>query len=160
MRKWLWTHSLALILLAAFLVFVTAQAIAGWQVRNEELAQAGAADHATAESPPRSRRRGWRSLWYRNSLSLVLFAFFGLSFTGNLAGAAAYNEEQALQSGAPPLSMWQYARSAQFWFESKQNWQSEFIAVAALVLLSIVLRQHGSPQSKPVTAPDPKTRAE
>ena len=48
---------------------------------------------------------------------------------------------------------------AQFWFESLQNWQSEFLAVAAIVLLSIVLRQHGSPESKPVHAPNQQTAA-
>jgi hypothetical protein len=220
MRKWLWSHSLALVLLTAFIVFVVGQTLAGWQVRNEELVQAGAGtdslwhylqsghfgeallenweseflqmgayvlltaylvqrgspeskpldgkdrpgdapDNATANSPAWSRRRGWRLLVYRNSLALALFGFFVLSFGGHLiAGTAAYNEQQALQSGASPVSVWQYARSAQFWFESMQNWQSEFVAVAALVLLSIVLRQHGSPQSKPVTAPHTQTGAD
>jgi hypothetical protein len=220
MRKWLWTHSLALVLLVAFFVFVTAQAVAGWQVRNDELAQAGVAadtfwhylrtghfgealwenweseflqmgayvlltaylvqrgspeskpldgddraeddpENATTRSPAWSQRRGWRLLVYRNSLALALFGFFVLSFLGHLlAGTAAYNEEQALQSGAGPVSVWEFAGSAQFWFESMQNWQSEFLAVAALVLLSVVLRQHGSPQSKPVTAPHSQTGAE
>ena len=46
----------------------------------------------------------------------------------------------------------QYIGNSQFWFESFQNWQSEFLAVAAIVLLSIWLRQKGSPESKPVDA--------
>jgi hypothetical protein len=50
-------------------------------------------------------------------------------------------------------------RTSQFWFESFQNWQSEFLAVAALVVLSIFLRQRGSPESKPVNAPHSHTGA-
>jgi hypothetical protein len=44
-----------------------------------------------------------------------------------------------------------------FWFESFQNWQSEFLAVASIVLFSIWLRQKGSPESKPVDAPNSET---
>jgi hypothetical protein len=49
--------------------------------------------------------------------------------------------------------------TAQFWFESMQNWQSEFIAVAAIIGLSIFLRQRGSAESKPVADPDRETSA-
>jgi hypothetical protein len=95
---------------------------------------------------------------YRNSLSLVLFGFFVLSMIGHLlTGTAAYNEEQALQAGAAPITAWQFFVTPDFWFQSMQNWQSEFLAVGCLVVLSIVLRQHGSPESKPVTAPHDKT---
>jgi hypothetical protein len=47
--------------------------------------------------------------------------------------------------------------SSQFWFQSFQNWQSEFLAVGSLVVLSIFLRQRGSPESKPVAAPHAHT---
>ena len=43
-------------------------------------------------------------------------------------------------------------RTSQFWFESFQNWQSEFLAVGELVVLSIYLRQKGSPESKVAAA--------
>ena len=76
-----------------------------------------------------------------------------------LGGVAAYNEEQALQSGAAPISAWQFLGTSDFWFQSMQNWQSEFLAVGVLILLSIVLRQHASPESKPVTAPHAQTSA-
>ncbi|GIH02824.1 hypothetical protein Rhe02_08910 [Rhizocola hellebori] len=118
-------------------------------------------DNAGADSPAWSKTRGWRQWFYRNSLSLGLFGFFVLSFAGHLlAGTAEYNEQQALEQGAAPIGIWQFFGSADFWFQSMQNWQSEFLAVAALVLLSIVLRQHGSPQSKPVKAPHTQTGAE
>ena len=44
-----------------------------------------------------------------------------------------------------------------FWLESFQNWQSEFLATAALVVLSIVLRFRGSPESKHVDASHAET---
>jgi hypothetical protein len=114
--------------------------------------------NATVRSPAWSRVGGLAAAVYRNSLSLVLFGFFVLSMIGHLlTGTAAYNEEQALQAGAAPITAWQFFVTPDFWFQSMQNWQSEFLAVGCLVVLSIVLRQHGSPESKPVTAPHDKT---
>ncbi len=57
----------------------------------------------------------------------------------------------------PAVSTWNYVGSSQFWFESFQNWQSEFLAVGSIVVLTIVLRQKGSPESKPVHAPVAET---
>jgi hypothetical protein len=97
-------------------------------------------------------------MFYRNSLSIVLLACFAVSFVFHLlAGTAEYNEQQALEQAAEPISAWHFLGSSEFWFQSMQNWQSEFLAVGALIVLSVVLRQHGSPQSKPVTAPHSQT---
>ncbi|GAA2710902.1 DUF6766 family protein [Micromonospora olivasterospora] len=118
------------------------------------------AENATAESPRPVHVGGLALRVYRNSLSVALLMIFAGSFLGHLfGGVAAYNEEQMLQSGAPPISAWQFLGTSDFWFQSMQNWQSEFLAVAALILLSIVLRQHGSPESKPVTASHATTGA-
>jgi hypothetical protein len=62
---------------------------------------------------------------------------------------------QSIQPGASrarraPVSVVAYVGTSRFWFESLQNWQSEFVAVGTLVVLSIYLRQRGSSQSKPV----------
>jgi hypothetical protein len=57
----------------------------------------------------------------------------------------------------PTMSIGEYLTSPRFWFESLQNWQSEFVAVLALVVLSIFLRERGSSQSKPVAAPHAET---
>jgi len=73
----MWLNGLALVMFSAFIVFAVLQTVFGWQVRNEELEQAG----------------------------------------------------QAAQG------YWHYC----------------------LVVLGIVLRQHGSPESKPVTAPHEQT---
>jgi hypothetical protein len=44
-------------------------------------------------------------------------------------------------------------------FESFQNWQSEFLSLAVMVV-SIFLRQRSSPESKPVDAPHRETGSE
>ncbi len=59
--------------------------------------------------------------------------------------------------GGQPVSVWEFMGTAKFWFQSFQNWQSEFLAVGSLVLFSIWLRQKGSPESKPVHAPHSAT---
>jgi hypothetical protein len=50
------------------------------------------------------------------------------------------------------VTFWEFAQTSTFWFQSLQNWQSEFLAIGAMVVLSIFLRQRGSPESKPVAA--------
>ncbi|MBI2388176.1 MAG: hypothetical protein HYV09_01055 [Deltaproteobacteria bacterium] len=97
---------------------------------------------------------------YSSSLSIALAALFVVSFMLHaVSGAAKHNEEMRLHGGEG-LSVLGYVRTAQFWFESMQNWQSEFLAVLAIVLLSIGLRQRGSPESKPVNAPHAVTGEE
>jgi hypothetical protein len=73
-----------------------------------------------------------------------------------ITGAARFSEER-LAHGSEPVTAVQYLFTSQFWFESLQNWQSEFLAVGVLIVLSIVLRQRGSPESKPVAASDSAT---
>jgi hypothetical protein len=77
-----------------------------------------------------------------------------------VSGASEYNEEQATHGEQNKLSVLQYAGTSRFWFESFQNWQSEFLAIASVVLLSIFLRQRGSPESKPVDSPHSQTGTE
>ena len=118
------------------------------------------ARRAKPDSPWPVRAGGLPLAVYRNSLSLALLLIFLGSFVGHLLGGVVeYNEEQALQSGAAPISAWQFLGTSDFWFQSMQNWQSEFLAVGVLILLSIVLRQHASPESKPVTAAHAETGA-
>jgi hypothetical protein len=95
------------------------------------------------------RRKAHRLLGQKIDLRYPPRAFL-LSFLGHAAsGTKHYNEEQHEHS-QPPVSMLQYVGTSRFWFESFQNWQSEFLAVGAVVVLSIWLREHGSPESKPV----------
>ena len=90
---------------------------------------------------------------YSNSLTIALFSLFLFSFFMHFYGSLKNFNEQQAGNNLPLASASQYIGSTQFWFESFQNWQSEFLAVAAIVLLSIWLRQKGSPESKPVDAP-------
>lgn len=118
-------------------------------------------DHRNDPEAPWPVRRGgaWLAV-YRNSLSLTFLTLFLISFFLHaLTGSREYNIEQVSAGTTDRVSMWGYMNRSQFWFESLQNWQSEFLAVGAIVLLSIVFRQHGSPESKPVHAPISETGA-
>jgi hypothetical protein len=90
---------------------------------------------------------------YENSLSLAFGLLFVASFALHAAtGVHEFNEDQKAH-GHAPATVIEYATSSRFWFESFQNWQSEFLSLAAMVSFTIVLRQRGSPESKPVDAP-------
>jgi hypothetical protein len=94
---------------------------------------------------------------YENSLAIAFGLVFLLSFWLHaVTGAASYSQEQALLGGEA-VTTWEYVQTSQFWYESFQNWQSEFLAVAAIVGGSIYLRQRHSAQSKPVHAPHSET---
>jgi hypothetical protein len=116
--------------------------------------------HASQDSPTWARAGGWRTTLYSNSLGLVMGLFFLGSWGAQLvAGTSAYNSER-LQNLLAPISMPQYLVSANFWNRTLQNWQSEFLAVGSMVVLSIYLRQRGSPESKPVGSPHTATGVE
>lgn len=94
---------------------------------------------------------------YKHSLSLAFAVLFLVSFTLHFYGSLTdFNDEQMMKS-KPSVTAMQYISESRFWFESFQNWQSEFLAVASLVLLSIWLREKGSPESKPVDMPHDET---
>ncbi len=98
----------------------------------------------------------WLKL-YKHSLSLAFAILFLASFILHFYGSLTdFNDEQMMKS-KPSVTAMQYISESRFWFESFQNWQSEFLAVASLVLLSIWLREKGSPESKPVDMPHDET---
>jgi len=112
---------------------------------------------AGPNAPWAVRKGGWILAIYKNSLSLAFLTLFLVSFVLHACGSYHdYVEDQRLE-GLVPKAFWPYFGEPRFWFESFQNWQSEFLAIAAIVLLSIWLRQHGSPESKPVDMPDAET---
>lgn len=103
------------------------------------------------------KKGGFILTLYKNSLLIAFLILFLASFTLHACGSMEdYNQEQLLKGGTT-VSIVQYLGGSRFWYESFQNWQSEFIAVLSIVVLSIFLRQHGSPESKPVDAPDSET---
>jgi hypothetical protein len=109
--------------------------------------------YAAADSPKWARAGGWRTALFSRSLALVMGGLFLLSWLAqSIAGLSAYNEEQLGQL-ADPVTWLQYVASADFWNRSLQNWQSEFLAIGSMAVLSVYLRQRGSPESKPVGTP-------
>jgi hypothetical protein len=111
-------------------------------------------EHRDDPDAPWPVRRGGLALrLYKNSLSLAFAMLFLLSFVlHGYAGAARHNEQERQHGKSEQLTTGQYMKTAQFWYESLQNWQSEFLAVLSIVVLSIHFRQWGSPESKPVHA--------
>jgi len=118
------------------------------------------AEYSGPSSPAWSRTRGWRLAVYSQSLTLVMaLIFVGSWVAQSIAGRAAYNEEQLGQL-EDPVSWLGYVTSADFWGRTLQNWQSEFLAVAAMAVFAVYLRQRGSPESKPVGTPHDSTGTE
>jgi len=136
------------------------------------LYQKGSSESKSAEEPeevdrePSPKRKdapwpvragGWVLSIYKHSLSIVLSLLFLLSFIAHFYGSLKdFNEDQFIH-GRPEINASSFLSNSKFWFESFQNWQSEFLSVVAIVVCSIFLRQKGSPQSKPVDAPDSET---
>lgn len=109
-------------------------------------------DPNKADAPGPVKRGGWRLRLYKHSLSVTFITLFLVSWLGHLYGSFTdFNDEQLLQ-GHPAKGLGGYLAEPDFWFETFQNWQSEFLSVASIVILSIFLRQIGSPESKPVDA--------
>jgi hypothetical protein len=103
------------------------------------------------------RRGGWVLRLYESSLGLAFVLLFLLSWVGHAAGGFADYADDRVAHGQQSPTFTDYLSSSRFWFESFQNWQSEFLAIAAMVWLAVYLRQRGSPESKPVHAPHDET---
>lgn len=106
-----------------------------------------------AKAPWPVRRGGWWLEIYKHSLSLAFGLLFLISFLLHFYGSLKDHNDEQQMNGLPVATAGEYLVQARFWFESFQNWQSEFLAVASIVLLSIWLREKGSPESKPVDMP-------
>jgi len=109
------------------------------------------------DAPWPVKKGGWILEIYKHSLTITLFLLFILSFWVHFYGSLKDENEQLALKGMPLESASDYIGDSRFWFESFQNWQSEFLSVFTIVMLSVYLRQIGSSQSKPVDAPNMKT---
>ncbi len=117
----------------------------------------GQARSSGPDAPWPARQGGWVRAVYAHSLSIAFFALFIMSFLAHaVGGRLEYNVEQ-VQHGEAAVSFVGFLTTSTFWFQSLQNYQSEFLALGAMVVLSIFLRQDGSPQSKPLDAPMSQT---
>lgn len=94
---------------------------------------------------------------YENSLSIAFLLLFLVSLWLHARGGLAEHNEELRAHGDPPVSLGEFTTDPEFWFQSMQNWQSEFLSLLAMVVLSIWLRQRHSPESKPVDAPHTET---
>jgi hypothetical protein len=140
------------------------------------LFQKGSAESRDPDDPPRdadleaqSRKPGAPAIlkagdaarWlYAHSLGLTLFLLFLLSFVLHWINSSRAADEEAVRHGLQPEGVMAYLADPQLWYESFQNWQSEFLSTAVLIVLSIFLRQRESPESKAVAAPHSKTGAD
>ncbi len=123
----------------------------------EEPVDADPRRSADPQAPWPVRRGGLLLALYAHSLTLTLGALFALSLLLHAVGGVRHYNAEQLAHGEAPITWLQYLDTSAFWFESLQNWQSEFLALGVMVVLSIVLRQQGSPASKPVAAPHHET---
>jgi hypothetical protein len=112
---------------------------------------------ALEEAPRPVRRGGWVLRLYENSLSLAFLLLFGVSFILHAVGGTRLHNAEQIQHGGEMVTVPEFLATSQFWFESFQNWQSEFLSLVGMIVLSIWLRQRGSPESKPVHAPHDDT---
>jgi hypothetical protein len=146
-----------------FYVFLTAVLFQKGSAESKKLDEPEPVDRdpraarARADAPWPVRRGGVALVIYEHSLSLAFLLLFLVAITLHaVSGASDYNQEQT-EHGLPLVSPLEYAGTSRFWFESFQNWQSEFLSIALVVVLSIFLRQRGSPESKPVDSPHSET---
>ena len=144
-------------------VFLTTFLYQKGSAESKKLDEAEAVDRDPRLAPRKAgtpwpvRKGGFTLILYEYSLTIALLSLFALSFCWHAySGAIEYSQEEILHGGEPVTAM-QYLATSQFWFESLQNWQSEFLSIGMMVVLSIFLRQRGSPESKPVDAPHEAT---
>jgi len=120
------------------------------------LFQKGSAESHDPDNPGKENPAG-HSWFYRHSLVLAFTGLFLASFAVHaVQGLRKFNDERQ-DHGEPPASLSDYLGDAEFWFESFQNWQSEFLAVLSIVVLTIFLRQQNSPESKRLDSPHSET---
>ncbi|RFZ85837.1 hypothetical protein DYU05_09675 [Mucilaginibacter terrenus] len=109
------------------------------------------------DAPFAVRKGGWLLWVYSNSLSLCFLGLFLLSWAGHLYGSFTNHNDEQMLMHKPQEDLLTYLSEPEFWFETFQNWQSEFLSIVSIVFLTIYLRQKGSPESKPVDAPHMET---
>jgi hypothetical protein len=116
--------------------------------------------YADENSPSWARVGGVRTTVFSWSLTLMMGLIFLACWAVQSIGGWAANNETRLEQVQDPLPWTKYLTDPDFWSRTLQNWQSEFLAVGSMAVLSIYLRQRGSPESKPVGAPHSATSVE
>jgi hypothetical protein len=94
------------------------------------------------------RATGLARLWHDYGLSIALFAMFAVAFLlHTVTGWMQYSADQRSHGEQPTV----FGDSGYGWYWGEwtlQNWQSEFLEVGVIVVLSSVLIHKGSAESK------------
>jgi Mn2+/Fe2+ NRAMP family transporter len=166
MRRFARDNGLAIFFLAIFLASVLGQAIAGHNLYNEQEMEHAQLLHQQPELISFGRyltssnfAQAMTENWQSEYLQFMLFIFFASWFAQSVSGWSVYNQD-AMDHKQPAIAWVDYLHSSDFWQDTLQNWQSEFLAVGSIVIFSVFLRQRGSPQSKPVGEAHKKTAVE
>jgi acyl-CoA thioesterase II len=92
-------------------------------------------------------------IWRDNGLSIVVGALFVLSLVGqSVAGHRQFNDDRR-DHDEPTLDFGAYLASSEFLEATMENWESEFLQMGMYVVLTAMLVQKGSAESK-----DPEKR--
>lgn len=91
-----------------------------------------------------------------NGLTIVLMVFFAASIVGQWVAGWHVANEDAVRHGGPLMSMSAYARSPEFLSSVFENWESEFLQMSAYVVLTAMLFQRGSAESKDPDKSEPR----
>jgi hypothetical protein len=102
---------------------------------------------AQARRRNRSPVRRWL---YEHGIVLVASAIFAVSWVGQAVSGFLHHNDELREHGDRVLGFLTYLGSAHFWNATAENWQSEFLQIAMFVVLTAMLRQRGSPESKPL----------
>ena len=95
-----------------------------------------------------------RKILRDNGLSLTMFGLFLLFLISqSIAGYYDYNHDQH-DHRQPGVRYGTYITSGHFWATVFENWESEFLQMAAYVVLTVFLFQRGSAESKDPDTPD------
>jgi hypothetical protein len=92
-----------------------------------------------------------------NGLTIALVAMFLFSGLGMIwSGHAAYNEELRAH-GSEAIGLLAYLTSGDFLSALFENWESEFLQMSAYVMLTAMLFQRGSAESRDPDDPTGRT---
>jgi hypothetical protein len=100
------------------------------------------------------RRGGWVKWVYSHSLSLTFAVLFLVTLAMHAFGGAREYSTERLARGESSVTTLQFLATSRFWFQSLQNWQSNFFSLATMAYFLIYLREKGSVVSKRLTAPN------
>ncbi|RUV09918.1 DUF6766 family protein, partial [Mesorhizobium sp. M5C.F.Ca.IN.020.32.2.1] len=95
-----------------------------------------------------------RTIFRDNGLTIVLVAMFLFSIVGMIwSGRSAYNQDLR-EHGSAAIGFLAYLKSGNFLSALFENWESEFLQMSAYVMLTAMLFQRGSAESRDPDDPD------